>query len=468
MINYVFFVGCLIVFALAQDFQVEYYNIKNDQRFSLSKIIYELSQGLAPVIDRYRCPSKPRPSAEISITDGGFFSCNSEGDVVSIEFNGTETNYLGGEIDPEIGRLTALTSLVLPNNKLEGRLPASLTRCSHLQMLNLENNYLRGPPISSVQFPELTAQKCSVQATENEGNCFDFCPEEADLCGFDRICGNFCLGLLPFSTTSKKPVQNFSVEKTAALSSLSTISPTSISTKLNPPATTSFVSFDSQKNDPEGSEETVLETRSEKTGAAKSTEAETRSTNDLFFSTNITVDENAENIHNSQDIMAPNSLSDKPLFIAIISSSGTVIALIVVCLLVLIVNKRLHREDVDENGTFQWEWLTWRKNADTSVDKDIEKIGEDTEISDDILVCNSPKMHIYGKMHLPQSHGCEYDSVSQPLEDSNVYDKVEMPLASDEEHQYDVVPTMKMSAGTFQSVAMSNSQTFDDSELGEF
>ncbi|KAA8543550.1 hypothetical protein F0562_021704 [Nyssa sinensis] len=70
-----------------------------------------------------------------------FISCDSEGSVTLINFG---KQHWGGMISPAIANLTALKTLLLNDNNLNGSIPASLMSLAHLQLLDVSNNNLSG------------------------------------------------------------------------------------------------------------------------------------------------------------------------------------------------------------------------------------------------------------------------------------------------------------------------------------
>ena len=67
------------------------------------------------------------------------------------------SNGLSGSIPPEIGELSALTTLHLGSNRLEGGIPPEIGELSELRVLNLYHNALRGPiPAEVGALPKLT------------------------------------------------------------------------------------------------------------------------------------------------------------------------------------------------------------------------------------------------------------------------------------------------------------------------
>lgn len=75
---------------------------------------------------------------------------NQTGRVVGISLN---WKYLSGTISPALGALESLKSLVIPSNYFHGQLPAALSNCSDLRVLNVTANNITGalPDLSKLQ-----------------------------------------------------------------------------------------------------------------------------------------------------------------------------------------------------------------------------------------------------------------------------------------------------------------------------
>lgn len=406
---------------------VSFSAIKEDQIAPLSAFLRAVSSGRLDVTDAKNCPSNRRDPSDLNY-DGGPYICDSDGNVVKIELSSPTERYFG-TLSSEIGKLTSLTSLSIGYHYITGTIPTEIAECSALKTLALYGLQLRGQPADSLA--SLDLENCILQRTgTQQTNCFENCIL-VPRCHMSKACRTECpdgIGTPSALTPSPSPSP--------------TPFPTTSSTSHHESPQTEQVAADEQFTSTK--EATTMNTKPVlpfgENGTTESS-AQSASSSSPVSLPEIDTDANNQEVDRASDDKEDSALWNSPLTVALVACTGTVISLVVICIVFVNANRAAKRDDPEYSGAMDWFTSTLsfsrgNKNKQSGAGSTAD-LSPSTESTLAGVPFVAPPIAIYGPSPLAGSGTSSYDCAGDSPP-ANIYDRVDQSIM---EPDYDQIST---------------------------